>query len=548
MIACLGRFVPENDAESRAENDDVSTICKSLGLKGSIDFGVGATNGSADKDFGGMYSYKPLAVIRPSGADDVAVVIKAAHLQSNLTVAARGNGHSINGQAMADRGLVIDMGSTGDSHFEIVKVKGSTYLDVSGGALWEDVLKRCVEDFGLAPRSWTDYLRLTVGGTLSNAGVSGQAFRYGPQISNVAQLDVVTGNGDMVTCSESRQPELFFNVLGGLGQFGIITRARVLLQSAPDKVRWIRLVYAEFDEFTRDAELLVSLKEERESFDYVEGFVFVNSDDTVNGWPSVPLDPAQVFDPAHLPQTAGSVLYCLEVALHYNNSDPRSAVDAVVDRLLERLGFVSKLNFQVDVSYVDFLLRVKQVEEHARANGMWDSPHPWLNMFVSKSNLAEFNRVVFNEILKDGINGPMLVYPLLRSNRGLWLCLAYKQNVERGVYLWSCGTKIWWDDRTSVMIPEEEIFYLVALLRFPPPHEDGASIKKLVDQNRGIVQYCKDRGFDFKLFFPHYKSEEEWKCHFGDRWTRFRDSKKAFDPKHILAPGQKIFSRISNEP
>lgn len=92
-------------------------------------------------------------------------------------------------------------------------------------------------------------------------------------------------------------------------------------------MRWIRLVYAEFDEFTRDAELLVSLKEERESFDYVEGFVFVNSDDTVNGWPSVPLDPAQVFDPAHLPQTAGSVLCCLEVALHYNNSD--SAVDAV---------------------------------------------------------------------------------------------------------------------------------------------------------------------------------------------------------------------------
>lgn len=105
-------------------------------------------------------------------------------------------------------------------------------------------------------------------------------------------------------------------------------------------MRWIRLVYAEFDEFTRDAELLVSLKEERESFDYVEGFVFVNSDDTVNGWPSVPLDPAQVFDPAHLPQTAGSVLYCLEVALHYNNSDPRSAVDAVT-KIYQLLGTIS---------------------------------------------------------------------------------------------------------------------------------------------------------------------------------------------------------------
>jgi cytokinin dehydrogenase len=47
---------------------------------------------------------------------------------------------------------------------------------------------------------WTDYLRLTVGGTLSNAGIGGQAFRHGPQIANVHELDVVTGiDRSMVT-------------------------------------------------------------------------------------------------------------------------------------------------------------------------------------------------------------------------------------------------------------------------------------------------------------------------------------------------------------
>ena len=71
--------------------------------------------------------------------------------------------------------------------------------------------------------------------------------------------------------------------------------------------------------------------------------------------------------------------------------------------------------FQVDLTYVDFLLRVKEAEKHAKANGIWDAPHPWLNLFVSKSSIADFNRCVFNKILKDGIGGPMLVYPILRN-------------------------------------------------------------------------------------------------------------------------------------
>jgi hypothetical protein len=56
---------------------------------------------------------------------------------------------------------------------------------------------------------------------LSNAGVGGQTFRHGPQIISVLQLEVVTGKGEIVTCSASKQPELFFAVLCGLGQFGI---------------------------------------------------------------------------------------------------------------------------------------------------------------------------------------------------------------------------------------------------------------------------------------------------------------------------------------
>lgn len=535
MIALIEHFVHENDADTRShdcrrrlddgrdhdnDEDEDLRLCKALELelRGCIEIGTSDLPG---KDFGGLRDVKALAFIRPAGADDVAKTVRAAWRSATLTVAARGNGHSINGQAMAHRGLVVDMKAM-ENRINVVVGDDpgfdGGYADVGGGALWEDVLKHCVSTAGLAPRSWTDYLGLTVGGTLCNAGISGQAFRYGPQTSNVSELEVVTGKGDTVVCSEALNSELFFGVLGGLGQFGIITRARICLQPAPRMVRWMRLVYAEFEEFTRDAEFLVT-RRDSSSFDYVEGFVFLNRDDPIDGWPSVPLASDQRFDDSRIPPTAGPVLYCLEVGLHTRNRDANvnSDIDEVLDGLLAGLGFVEGLRFQVDVSYTEFLLRVKRDEEAAKANGVWDAPHPWLNLLVAKPSIPDFDRTVFKTMLRDGVGGPMLVYPLLRSK---------------------------WDDRTSVVLPGGgDIFYLVALLRFALPIRKGPTVEDIVAQNRKIIEVCAGMGLDFKLYLPHYGTEEEWKQHFGNKWERLKERKVVFDPMAILAPGQQIFSR-----
>lgn len=85
-------------------------------------------------------------------------------------------------------------------------------------------------------------------------------------------------------------------------------------------MKWIRVVYGRFSEYKQDAEFLVT-RPESESFNYVEGFVFVNSDDPVNGYGSVPLSPGCEFDPERVPAGSGPVLYCLEVALHYQQGD-----------------------------------------------------------------------------------------------------------------------------------------------------------------------------------------------------------------------------------
>lgn len=157
---------------------------------------------AASVDFGMLSKGEPpLAVVHPVSAEDVAQVVKAAY-DGGFTVSARGHGHSINGQALMKersrgrRGVVIEMvkghgGDGGGPPPPLVSEKGK-YVDVLGGELWIEVLRATLEH-GLAPMSWTDYLYLSVGGTLSNAGISGQTFNYGPQISNVLELDVVTG-------------------------------------------------------------------------------------------------------------------------------------------------------------------------------------------------------------------------------------------------------------------------------------------------------------------------------------------------------------------
>ncbi|CAO2191715.1 unnamed protein product [Urochloa humidicola] len=474
---------------------------------------------AAATDFGGLVSAMPAAVVRPKSADDVASAIRMAARTAGLTVAARGNGHSVAGQAMAEGGLVLDMRALALSRrpqMQLV-VSGaaiSCYADVPGGALWEEVLHWGVKNHGLAPASWTDYLRLTVGGTLSNAGVSGQSFRYGPQVSNVAELEVVTGDGECRVCSPSSHPDLFFAVLGGLGQFGVITRARIPLHKAPQAVRWTRVVYASFEEYTADAEWLVTRPAE-EAFDYVEGFAFVNGDDPVNGWPSVAIPGGARFDPALLPAGAGPVLYCLEVALYRCSDDDENKGAAAVRRMMAPLKYVRGLEFAAEVGYVDFLSRVNRVEEEARRNGSWDAPHPWLNLFVSARDIADFDRTIIKGMLADGIDGPMLIYPMLKSK---------------------------WDPNTSVALPEGEIFYLVALLRFC--RGGGPAVDELVAQNGAILRACRANGYDHKAYFPSYRGEAEWARHFGAaRWRRFVERKARYDPLAILAPGQKIFPR-----
>ncbi|KAM7264994.1 hypothetical protein ACFE04_002677 [Oxalis oulophora] len=322
----------------------------SLDLDGHFDF---KEVYHAAKDFGNRFQFLPSAVLHPKSVSDIANTIKRVfqlgpHLE--LTVAARGHGHSLHGQSQAHRGVVINMESLKDQKIHVKSGK-FPYVDVYGGELWINVLRESLKH-GLSPKSWTDYLHLTVGGTLSNAGISGQAFKHGPQISNVRQLEVVTGKGEVFNCSEKRNSDLFHSVLGGLGQFGIITRARISLEPAPKMVKWIRVLYSDFNTFSRDQELLISAKN---TFDYVEGLVIINRTGLLNNWRTSfnPQDPAQ----ASKFKSDGKTLFCLEMAKYFN-VEKKDVAHKEIENVLSQLRYISSTLFSSEVPYIEFLDRV----------------------------------------------------------------------------------------------------------------------------------------------------------------------------------------------
>ena len=81
-------------------------------------------------------------------------------------------------------------------------------------------------------------------------------YNLGLQVDHVQELEVVTGEGQIVTCSDARNSDLFNAMLGGLGQCGIITKVVMRLMTAPTNVLFIKMDYDDFQSASADLALL----------------------------------------------------------------------------------------------------------------------------------------------------------------------------------------------------------------------------------------------------------------------------------------------------
>jgi cytokinin dehydrogenase len=197
-------------------------------------------------DQGNMFHRVPTAVLRPGSVQDIVTMVRYAN-QHKLKVAIRGDGHSRYGQTQAEAGLVIDSRS-----LNAVDVRTPESADAQPGAFWSSVADATLAK-GVTPLVFpSTCLAITVGGTLNAGGMGTTSHLYGAQVDNVAELDVVTGDGRLVTCSAERERELFEMVLAGQGQCGVIVRARLRLMPAPSHILLHELTYTNLDDYLAD--------------------------------------------------------------------------------------------------------------------------------------------------------------------------------------------------------------------------------------------------------------------------------------------------------
>ncbi|HEX4389722.1 MAG TPA: FAD-binding oxidoreductase [Steroidobacteraceae bacterium] len=171
---------------------------------------------SARRLWNAAFDKKPALIVRCADAADVQQAVRFASSRALLT-AVRGGGHSLSGQSGCDGGLVIDV-----SPMRAVRIdRGGKLAQVQAGSLLGPV-DRAAQEQGLA----------TVLGTVADTGVAGLTLgggegrlsrKLGLTIDNLAAVELVTADGRALSVSASDNPDLYWALRGGGGNFGVVT-------------------------------------------------------------------------------------------------------------------------------------------------------------------------------------------------------------------------------------------------------------------------------------------------------------------------------------
>ena len=159
---------------------------------------------------------RPALILRCMNASDVVKAVKFAHA-CGIAVSVRCGGHNAAGKAVADKGVMIDL--TPINYVDVDPVARTAV--VGGGALLGD-FDRAAQAHGLATTAGV-VTHTGVGGLTLGGGVGILARKYGLACDNLISVELVTAHGEQLTASIEENPELFWALRGGGGNFGIVT-------------------------------------------------------------------------------------------------------------------------------------------------------------------------------------------------------------------------------------------------------------------------------------------------------------------------------------
>jgi cytokinin dehydrogenase len=435
-----------------------------------------ASREAVSTDFGRVIVRKPAAVVRPASSQDVANVVKFA-VRNGLSVSTRGGGHSQTGQSLSDQ-IVLDMSPLKDIA-EVDRGKGS--VTCQAGLKWRDLVQHLAPQ-RLSPPVLTNNLDVTIGGTLSTGGLGVASWRHGTQADNCLELEVVTGEGEIVICSEQQNKDLFDAVRAGMGQFGAITRARLKIRSHLPRFRSYYLLYDDLAILMKDLEMVM----DDERFDFIESWCtpcpqgFKQVGDTRQAF-------AEWFYPLHA-----------TIEIDGNSSAPG-------DEMLAGLKFYKHIHTE-EGDLVDFYARLDALFAIWKRAGFWEYAHPWMECVLPWQTTPLYIGQVLGNLPPQAIaGGHILLWPARGDSSSVPLFMR-----PTGGYLMGFGI--------LPAIPHRFVEEVLPRLNM------ASQASTMMGGKRYLSGWI---AFD----------AAQWKAHYGDKWADVVQSKKKFDPQGVINPG-----------
>ena len=204
----------------------------------------GAVIGPDDAEYDAMRSImyggfdpRPAVIVRVADAADVAAVIDVAR-ETGLPLAVRSGGHSGAGHSTVDDGIVMDLRDLDD--LDIDPVARTAW---AGGGVTAGGYTAAAAEHHLAT-GFGDTGSVGLGGLITGGGVGYLARKHGLTIDNLLAAEIVTADGRIRTVDAEHEPDLFWALRGGGGNFGVVTRFKLRLHELDGVVGGILVVPA----------------------------------------------------------------------------------------------------------------------------------------------------------------------------------------------------------------------------------------------------------------------------------------------------------------